>query len=264
MPIVRASYRPIPERLYHYTCGNAAFSIISGGSDDKICFWLKNAKSKNDAAELKLGMALTEQLKQYMHEHNDRTSLINEVKIDPELIYVNSFTETKAISDYMLKEYGAFRLEFDFKNYRCKNDIHECSYFEDNDIDELAACYCATFDRYWPLFSGEQKDVGALMEYLIEDMSVIRSIPLLKHLGEWGKENEWRHVLHQQPMDDRIFTLKDGSLRMKFFYPANVLVGVTCFVNHTNKSQVLPYYYKIKNWIQRHNWKTEVRIIYEN
>ena len=51
MPIVRASYRPIPERLYHYTCGKAAFNIISGGSDDKICFWLKNAKSKNDAAE---------------------------------------------------------------------------------------------------------------------------------------------------------------------------------------------------------------------
>lgn len=259
MPIVRASYRQLPDRLFHYTSGSAALSIISGGGDDKICFWLKDAKSKNDPAELKLGIALTERLKQYLHEHDDRASLINEVKIVPELIYVNSFTENETVSEYMLKEYGNFRLEFDFRSCSCKNDIHECTYFEEKDIDELVACYCATFDHYWSQFSGEQKDISALMGYLVECMSAIHSIPLLKHLGEWGRENEWRHVLHQQPIDDRIFTLKDGSPRMKVFYPAAALVGVTCFMDGKTKSEVLPHYYKIKNWIRLHSWKTVVK-----
>ena len=183
MPIVRTSYRPIPESLYHYTRGASALNIISGGKgkDKEICFWLKNAKCKNDPAELKLGAALVTGLQQYM-QRNHRSSLINEVTINPELIYVNSFTEGKKISEHMLKEYGPFRLEFDFRSFRHKRDIRECLYFQEEDIDELVGYYCSVFDKDWQSISGDKKDFNALCDYLLEGKSAVMSIPLLKHL----------------------------------------------------------------------------------
>ncbi len=123
MPIVATLYRPIPDRLYHFTGGTAAFNIISGGrgKDKEICFWLKNAKSKNDAAELRLGVALLDGLQQYMRRNN-RPSVINDVNINPDLVYMNSFTEGDIVTEHML-EYGHFRLEFDLGTCRYKNDI---------------------------------------------------------------------------------------------------------------------------------------------
>ena len=261
MSIVGTSYRPILERLNHYTGGPAALSIISSGAgkDKEICFWLKNAKSKNDAAELKLGAALVDGLQQYM-QRNNRSSLINEVNINPELVYVNSFTEGGDASEHMLNEYGHFRLEFDLRLYKNKSDIHECTYFKEEDIDELVQHYCSVFDRDWQLISGEHKDINALCDYLMEGMSAIMSIPLLKHLDEWGEEKEWRHVLHQQPMDDRIFTMPDGTLRMKVYYPASALTGITCFTTEAKKSGDLPFYYKIKHWVEVNKWETQVKL----
>ena len=262
MPLIQVPYRPIPERLYHYTKGDAAFSIISGGMGigDEICFWLKNAQSKNDSSELKLGMALIDGLQNYMHRNN-RSSIINEVDINPELVYINSFTEEENITEHMLDEYGNFRLEFDFRTCKQKNDIHECIYFKDDDIDELIQNYCSTFDRDWNLISGEKKDINALCDYLVEGMSAIRSIPLLKHMEEWEKENEWRHVLHRQPKDDRMFTLKDGTERMKAYYSLATLKGITCFSAFNRKSKDLPYYYKIKHWVAKCGWDVKTNIV---
>lgn len=262
MSIVRESYRPLPNRLYHFTRGDAAFSIISGGKglNEEICFWLKNAQTKNDETELKLGAALTDRLKAYMHEHG-RSSLFNEIIINPGLVFINSFTEGEGVSDHMLEEYGNFRLEFDFRGCRLECAFRECSYFEESDIDELTACYCSTFDRYWPRISGEEKDINALFEYLREGMSAVMSIPLLKHRKEWEMENEWRQVFHRQPVDNRVFSMRDESPRMKVYYPATSLVGVTCYVDSKNKGKTLPYYYKIKEWVKRHGWKTKVSIV---
>ena len=254
MPIVGTSYRPILERLFHYTSGPAALSIISSGTgkDKEICFWLKNAKSKNDAAELKLGAALVDGLQHYM-QRNNRSSLINEVNINPELVYVNSFTEGDEASEHMLNEYGHFRLEFDLRSYKNKSDIHECTYFKENDIDELVAHYCSVFDRDWQLISGEQKDINALCDYLLEGMSAVMSIPLLKHQDKWEEEKEWRHVLHQQTTDDRM-------LRMKVYYPASALTGITCFITDDKKSEELKFYYNIKNRVETKNWNTQVKL----
>jgi len=261
MPLIQEPYRPIPERLFHYTSGDAAFSIISGGvgTDNEICFWLKNAKSKNDSSELKLGMALVDGLQKCMHRNN-RSSILNEVVINPELVYMNSFTEEEIVTEHMMNEYGNFRLEFDFRACRQKNDIHECIYFRDEDMDELVHSYCSTFDRDWKLISGEQKDINALFDYLMEGMGAFHSIPLLKHMEEWEKENEWRHVLHRQPKDDRIFTLNDGSDRMKAYYPVSTLKGITCFSSSVRKNKDLPSYYKIKNVVAQSGWDIKVRI----
>lgn len=262
MPLVQVPYRPIPESLYHYTRGEAALNIISGGGgiNKEICFWLKNAKSKNDSSELKLGKALVDGLQNYMNR-NKRSSIFNEVEINSELVYINSFTEESDISEHMLDEYGNFRLEFDFRVCEQKNDIHECIYFKDEDIDELVNSYCATFDRDWQLISGAKKDIDALFDYLVEGMSAVRSIPLLKHMEEWEKENEWRHVLHRQPKDDRIFTLKDGTERMKAYYPVSTLKGITCFSSPIRKNKDLPYYYKMKHWVSNCGWDVKVKIV---
>ena len=262
MPIIQVPYRQIPDRLYHYTSGAAAFSIISGGrgKDKEVCFWLKNAQNKNDEAELKLGSSLIESLQLYMKDH-ERSSLISEVRIDPRLIFVNSFTETASISTHMQEEYGYFRLEFDFREYRYRNDIHECTYFLDEDIADLIECYREVFEKDWPLISRDIKDFNALADYLLEEMSAIQSIPLLKHVDKWGMENEWRHVLHQQENDPRVFILGDGTQRMKIYYPADSLVGITCFLSKENKSKVLSRYYKIKHWVRKNNWNTRVSIV---
>ncbi len=120
------------------------------------------------------------------------------------------------------------------------------------------AHHCAVFDRDWQLISDERKDINALFEYLKEGMSAMMSIPLLKHQEEWEEEKEWRHVLHRQPTDDRIFTMPDGSLRMKVYYPASTLMSITCFTTEDKKSEDLPYYYKIKHWVETNKWGTQV------
>ena len=260
MPIVAASYRPVPERLYHYTGGAAAFNIICGGSgkDKEICFWLKNAKSKNDAAELKLGAALVDELKKYMRR-NKRSSLINEVNINPDFVYVNSFTEGEDVTEHMLG-YGHFRLEFDLRACKYKSNIRECTYFQEKDIDELVAHYCSVFHRDWQLISGERKDINVLCDYLMEEMSAMMSIPLLKHQDEWEEEKEWRHVLHRQPTDNRIFATPDGSFRMKVYYPASTLTGITCFTTEVKKNEDFRFYDKIKHWVETNNWETQVKL----
>ena len=260
MPIVRASYQTFPKHLYHYTHGDAALSIISGSAevDKEICFWLKNARSKNDAAELKLGAALTEGLQNYMRDHN-RSSILNEIEINPDLVFINSFTEGEDVTSHLLTEYGNFRLEFDLRACKCKNDIRECTYFKEEEIEELTECYCSTFDRCWPLISGEKKDIGALVEYLEEGMSAVMSIPLLKHMDEWEKEREWRHVLHRQTEDERVFTHPDGLPRMKVFYPASSLTGITYFPLPQNKESDKDYYRAICDWVQKQGWDAQVK-----
>lgn len=259
MALVRASYRPIPERLYHYTNGMAAYSIISGGKgkDEEICFWLKNAKCKNDAAELKLGAVLVDGLQQYM-KRNNRASVINEIDITPELVFINSFTEGEDVTQHMLKEYGNFRLAFDLREYKHRNDIHECTYFKEEDIDELVQCYCATFDRDWKLISGVRKDINALVDYLAEGMGAVKSIPLLKYLEEWEEESEWRHVLHRQSKDERVFTLPDGAERMRVYYPASALIEIKCFSTRESKNMDLERLEKIKDWIVEKDWDVDV------
>ena len=263
MPFVRAQYRTLPSTLYHYTSGFAAHCIMTGGHGrhEDICFWLKNAKEKNDEAELRLGTLLTDRLKLYMQEHN-RPSLFEEVSINPELVFINSFTEEKQVSEYMLQEYGNFRLAFDFSTCCFRNAIHECDYFKEEDIEELTQCYCSTFERDWPFMSGEGRNINALVDYLMEEMIAIRSIPLLKHLEGWEQEGEWRHVLHKQNPDDRVFSLSDGSKRMKVYYPAESLVSVTCITSHDLKHRELPFFYKIKDWVKRCGWKTRVEILF--
>ena len=260
MPIVRAAYRPVPERLYHYTHGDSALNIITGGKEagKEICFWLKNAKSKNDAAELKLGEALTEGLQKYMHDHN-RSSMLNEIVINPDLVFINSFTEGEEVTKHLLTEYGNFRLEFDLRGSKCKNDIKECTYFKEEDIEELTECYSSTFDKYWPLISGEKKDLGALVEYLTEGMSAFMSIPLLKHQDEWAEEYEWRNVLHRQKDDGRVFIHQDGLPRMKVFYPASALTGITYFPLPKNEESDKGYYRAIGDWVKKQGWNTEVK-----
>lgn len=262
MPIVRAAYRPVPEHLYHYTHGDSAHSIISGSpeTDKEICFWLKNAHSKNDAAELRLGEALTEGLQKYMHDH-DRASILNEIVIDPDLVFINSFTEGEDVTNHLLTEYGNFRLEFDLRGCKCKNDIKECTYFKEDEIEELTECYCSTFDRYWPLISGEKKDISALFEYLTEGMSAVMSIPLLKHRDEWEQECEWRHVLHRQKEDVRVFIHSDGLPRMKVFYPASALTGITYFPLAKDKETDMAYYRAIADWVRRQGWNTQVKMV---
>ena len=259
MALVPASYRHIPKRLYHYTNGEAANSIISGGvgTDEEICFWLKNAKSKNDAAELKLGTALVEGLQQYM-QRNNRSSVINEIDINPELVFINSFTEGEVVTRHMLKEYGNFRLAFDLRAYKYRIDIHECTYFKEEDIDELVQCYCATFDRNWKLISGERKSLQALFDYLAEGMGAVTSIPFLKHLEEWEEEREWRHVLHRQPKDERMFTMPDGTERMKVYYPASALTEIRCFSTIESKDTDLVRLEKIKDLIIEKDWDVGV------
>ena len=262
MPIVRAAYRLLPEHLYHYTQGKSALNIITGGSgdDEEICFWLKNARCKNDAAELKLGEALTEGLQKYMHDHN-RYSILNEIVINPDLVFINSFTEGEDVTNHLLTEYGNFRLEFDLRGCKYKNDIKECTYFKEENIPELTECYCATFDKYWPLISGETKDFSALCEYLMEGASAVMSIPLLKHLDEWEEECEWRHVLHRQVEDERMFTDSDGLPRMKVFYPASALMGITYFPLAKDKESDMAYYRAIEDWVRKQGWNTQVKMV---
>ena len=248
MPIVATSYKTVPKRLYHFTSGAAAYSIISSnaGKDKEICFWLKNAKNKNDG------------LQQYM-QRNNRRSVLNEININPNLVYVNSFTEMD-ISEHMLNEYGNFRLEFDFGSFRDRSEIRECTYFQEEDINTLVDHYCSLFDRDWKLMSGEKKGINAQRDYLMQGLSAMISIPLLKHLDEWGEEAEWRHVLYQQSIDDRMFFMSDGSLRMKSYYPASTLTSITCYTTQKNKNKDLPFYYKIKHWVKLNGWKTQVGI----
>ena len=259
MALVKASYRQLPARLFHYTNGNAALSIISGGVevDKEICFWLKNARSKNDETELRLGAALIDGLQQYM-QRNNRSSVINEININPDLVFINSFSDGEEVTTHMLKEYGNFRLEFDLRACKYKNDIHECTYFREEDIDELVGCYCAAFDRDWNLISGDTKNINALFDYLVEGMSAVHSIPLLKHSREWEQENEWRHVLYRQPIDERMFILPDGTERMRVCYPASSLTGIKCFSTYETVDNDLLSLETIKDWIVTKGWDMDV------
>ena len=251
----------IPEQLYHYTKGENAFSIISGGNKKgkEICFWLKNAGQKNDKEELLLGQELVIGLKRYMRAHN-RSSIINEVVIEPSLVYINSFTENGFPHEDMLKEYGRFRLEFNLRDYRFDGDIGECTYFGADDVDRIVEYYQELFDKNWSLVS-QNSDTIALGNYVLWEASAFVSIPFLKHRERWSDELEWRHVLYQQNSDERVFIHDDGFPRMRSFYPATALIGITCFSDEEHLSEDLSYYHSIQDWINNHGWQTEVRLM---
>lgn len=56
-----------------------------------------------------------------------------------------------------------------------------------------------------------------------------------------GEEAEWRHVMYQQSIDDRMFSMSDGSLRMKSYYPASTLKSITCYTTQKNRNKDLPF-----------------------
>ena len=252
----------VPEHLYHYTKGNAAPSIISGGcdTDKEICFWLKNASQKNDFHELLLGERLVNGLKCYMRDHG-RSSVINEVDINPNLVYINSFTENDIPTDHMLKEYGRFRLEFNLRGFRSDGDIGECTYFGENDIDSMIDYYRDSFDKYW-LEISRDNDTIALGNYILGELSAFVSIPFLKFRDKWVNELEWRHVFHQQDGDGRVFIHKDGFPRMRVFYPAAALVGITCYWDEKDFEDELSFYQLIFDRIHNQGWNTSVRLVH--
>ena len=260
MPFVKTELKPIPERLFHYTCGAATESILmSGRNNDEICLWAKNALCKNDKSELELGRRMYE----CVHRHLQiagKHSLLDQVEIDPALVFMNSFTDNCLVNAHMLEEYGHFRLEFDFRGLFDSLSLRECDYILDEDISELSGFYCKDFDEYLGNLHDDRTDLLSLFQYLYTELGVISSIPFLKHLKKWGIENEWRHVLHRQPTDNRIFYLGDRQPRMKVFYPVNSLVRITCFMSSENKNEILPYYYRIKYSVNRNKWDTEVVI----
>jgi len=95
---------------------------------------------------------------------------------------------------------------------------------------------------------------------LTEGMSAVMSIPLLKHLDEWEEECEWRHVLHRQVEDERMFTDSNGLPRMKVFYPASSLTGITYFPLAKDKESGMVYYHAIEDWVNKQGWKIQVKM----
>lgn len=258
MPFIKTPLRPVPERLFHYTSERAAESILKGGRNNKeICFWAKNATCKNDKSELELGKRIYEHVHRHL-QNEGRHSLLGEVKINPDLVFMNSFTDSAFVNSHMLDIYGCIRLEFDFRGLFDSLSLRECDYILDEDIPELFGSYCEDFDEYLDSLSKGGSDFLSLIQYLHTEMGVILSIPFLKHLKQWGMESEWRHVLYRQPIDSRIFSLYDGQPKMKVFYPSCSLVGITCFVSDANKSSMLSYYTKYKYLVDRNKWDAKV------
>ena len=261
MPFVRTALRPIPERLFHYTSGESAESILkSGRNHGEICFWAKNAICKNDKSELDLGRRMYESV----HEHllgEGRHSLLDVIEIDPTLVFMNSFTENDQVNEHMLDLYGYVRLEFDFRRLNYSTSLRECDYILDDDLMDLSGSYCKDFDEYMENLINDRKDLQSLNQYLCTEMGVITSIPYLKHLREWGVESEWRHVLHMQPQDKRVFSLNNLEPRMKVYYPSRALTGITCFYSSTNENQILPCYNRINHLVCDKKWSTKIAII---
>lgn len=249
MSFVLAPNPPIPSRLFHYTKAHFAMSILTGGvgTDKEICFWLKNCKEKNDDKETVLGQKLAESVKTFMLEEGMR-SMLEQIHVKEELIFTNSFSEGK-VNQYMLREYGSVRLEFDFRHYKTQDDIEKCQYLTDKDLEELIQQYISDFKSV----QGDHS-INALYTRIEREQDIISKIATIKSEQEWEDEEEWRHIFHKQKQDNRVFTNVDGKERMRVYYPQSTLTGITVFYEKEKTDEQIEWYKKFKTLMKTNHW----------
>lgn len=251
------SFHHVPSLLSHYTNAEAAYSIMTGGigHNKEICFLLKNARDKNDNEELELGIKLIRLIREHLQKRGCHTLFDKMTKFDK--VYVNSLTERGNL-EHMLG-YGHVRLEFDFQGIMLEEPIRECDYIDSAEVEELKRKYCDDFDFYLEKAKSSPQGILYYAEFARTEMGAIFSLPLLKNEKEWKDEYEWRQVFHEQENDSRIVPGWDGKPRMKVYYPSKALTGVTFFLNHDNGDELMPYYDKVRIWLERKGWEAEVK-----
>ena len=260
MQFERSKFREIPERLFHYTKPDAAWNIVTGGPAGQLCFLLKDAKSKNDSAELILGVSLLEKVRSYL-SNKGQSSILEQIK-NFDKVYLNSFTETGDIK-HMIETYGNVRLEFDFRHIPLEVQLRECDYVKTPDVEELVKLYCKDLELTNEKRAEMRENRDCLFNYLNLQMGMIASIPLLKDVEKWGEEREWRQVFCSQPNDEFISLFQEESLRLKKTYPLHSLIGITIFADRKQKKETLRYYYRLKTWLKSKGLKTKIRIQYQ-
>jgi hypothetical protein len=260
MQFERSKFREIPERLFHYTKPDAAWNIVTGGPAGQLCFLLKDAKSKNDAAELMLGVSLLEEVRSYL-SNKGQSSILEQIQ-NLDKVYLNSFTETGEIG-HMIETYGNVRLEFDFRHIPLEVELRECDYVKSPDVEELVKLYCKDLELTNEKRAEMRENRDCLFNYLLLQMGMIMSIPLLKDVEKWGEEREWRQVFHTQENDEFVSLSPGEPLRLKKLYPLQSLIGITIFADKQQKKSTLQYYYKFKSWLMRNGLQTQIRIKYQ-
>ena len=250
MSFVQAVNPPIPPRLYHYTSASNAMSILTSGigGGEEICFWLKNCKEKNDEEEISLGKRLVDDVRNYL-EKLGMHSMLEQITIQEELVFANSFTEAK-VNQHMIDEYGNVRLEFDFRDYEHKRDLEKCQYLNESDVAELTELYISDFKSVKGI-----RNPGAAIFRIEKEWDIISKIATLKSEKEWNGEAEWRHVFHKQQQDGRIFIDADGKERMKVFYPQSTLTGITVFYDKEKTEAQIDWYKKFKSLVKIVLWR---------
>ena len=241
--------RRIPNILYHYTDLDSALNIIQGGDNDEhaICFLLKNASSKNDELELKLGNIIINKVKEVV-KNSGFNSFLNNVEYDPDKIYFNSFTENDEVNEYMLEEYGNVRLEFTFSHLSDHRYFSECNYLFRDDADEIADAYLSRFQVF-----KVSPSLISYCQYIPDFLSLIYQVPFIKFREKWAKESEWRHVFYEHHHDERKYQ-HNGFPKLKVFYPKKCLVGVTFFSlngddeNKCKEYNTLQFHLQDKGW----------------
>ena len=249
MSFVQAVNPPIPPILYHYTSASNAMSILTSGIGvgEEICFWLKNCKEKNDEEEISLGKRLVDDVRNYL-EKQGMHSMLEQITIQEELVFANSFTEAK-VNQHMIDKYGNVRLEFDFRDYEHKRDLEKCQYLNESDVAELTELYISDFKSVKGI-----RNPGAAIFRIEKEWDIISKIATLKSEREWNGEAEWRHVYHKQPQDGRIFLDSNGIERMKVYYPQDALRGITVFYDKEKTDEQIEWYKKFKMHVKTNHW----------
>ena len=249
MSFIQTVKPSIPKRLYHYTSASNAMGIMTSGIGfgKEICFWLKNCKEKNDKEEISLGKRLVDDVRNYL-EKLGMHSLLEQITIQEELVFANSYTETK-VNQHMIDEYGNVRLEFDFRDYEHKSDIEQCQYLNERDVAELIKLYISDFKSVKGV-----RSFGAAYFRLEKEWDIITKIATLKSEKEWEGEAEWRHVYHKQPQDNRVILDSNGIERMKVYYPQDTLRGITIFYEKEKTDKQIEWYNKFKTLVKSNHW----------
>jgi hypothetical protein len=187
--IISRKNRSIPSCLSHYTSEDGLKGICC---KEYICIRAYSNQCKNDQEEIKIGKKILDCARVSFDTKQRFRNLLDYQKSAS-----ISFTEN-GTTDYMVKEYGGYRLDFDLRDYKSReiicDHVFECEYVNGNDIDVYACEYSQFIKNNYTIMHEHPADLLERLEdhIMMENDLILK--PFLVKKDVWGNEKEWRLI----------------------------------------------------------------------
>lgn len=268
--ITNIMQKPIPACLGHHTSFKNLYSILTSGigKNQEICFWAFSNMYKNDEEEIELGLKLQAIVDAEMRKISDK-SMFQKAGGYKQSASI-SFMEGESTL-YMLRNYGAFRLDFDFRHIEAIGlaDFLDCEYVNKNDIEEYgleyASMICTKFQELYNNRNNPERfsnsNITNLFDYIMMDIDLLRK-PLIVKEYKWHNECEWRKIIQIKEGDVDIYSKENRPFK-KVYYPIKTLTGVTLLFDTKNYFHSLINVLKLFFFTVSHAfmWKKKIKIV---